>query len=74
MSVYTLDHIIQECLQEKMNVLNTGRGKTPGAKIEIYANSWVSLNAWIESRLARRKVILTKILIIILLYYFFWIL
>jgi len=56
-NVFTLDHIIQECLVEKSGNLSTARGKTPGAKMDIYANSWIALNAWIENRLCKSKVL-----------------
>eukprot|EP01039_Chlorochromonas_danica_P005530 gene5530-6089_t len=54
-SCYVLDHVIQECLHEKAKVLNTARGKNTEAKIDIYAQSWIAVNAWIESRLAKQK-------------------
>eukprot|EP01031_Cornospumella_fuschlensis_P024748 gene24749-29904_t len=52
---YTLDNIIQDCLIEKAKVLNTARGKSTEAKMNIYAQTWVALNAWIEYRLAKQK-------------------
>lgn len=55
-SFYTLDHVIQECLREKANVLNTARGKNMESKVEIYSCSWAALNTWIESRLKHHKV------------------
>jgi hypothetical protein len=55
-SGYILDHIIQECLQEKIRVMNTSRGKCNDAKVDIYANSWIALNAWLEARLSKHKV------------------
>lgn len=55
-SCYVLDHVIQECLHEKAKVLNTSRGKNTEAKVDIYAQSWIAVNAWIESRLAKQKV------------------
>jgi hypothetical protein len=56
MSAYNLEHIVKECYDEKMEVVTTARGKTTGAKLDIYANSWIALNAWIESRLSQQKV------------------
>jgi len=56
MSCYILDHVIQECLHEKAKVLNTSRGKTTEAKVDIYANAWVAFNAWVETRLCKQKV------------------
>ena len=53
---YTIEHVINDCLREKANVLNTARGKTTEAKVDIYASSWGSLNTWIETRLAQHKV------------------
>ena len=55
-SYYGLDHIIRECLDEKARVNTTARGKCPEAKVDIYDNAWQSLNAWIESKLAKQKV------------------
>lgn len=56
MSVYSLDHIIQECIGDRLTVHSTARGKSNDAKVEIYSSSWLTLNAWIESRLSRHKV------------------
>jgi hypothetical protein len=56
MSYYSFEHIVKECYDEKAAVLTTARGKTTGAKLDIYANSWIALNAWIESRLSQQKV------------------
>lgn len=53
MSCYTLDHIIRECMEEKGK--STARGKTQGAKNEIYHEAWRSLNMWIESRILKQK-------------------
>ena len=56
MSGYTIDNIINECLDEKINTKGTSRGKTIGAKIEIYQNSWAALNSWIETKIAKQMV------------------
>lgn len=56
MSVYTLDHVIQECINDRLTVNTTARGKSPAAKVEIYSSSWLTLNQWIESRLSKHKV------------------
>jgi hypothetical protein len=55
MAYYTIDHVIRECLEEKASVLTTARGKSPGAKIDIYTSAWMALNAWIENRLSQQK-------------------
>ena len=54
-SCYNLGHVLDEIFAEKARVLTISRGQTPGAKIEIYSESWSSLNSWIESRLCKRK-------------------
>lgn len=54
-SCYTLSHVLEEVLAEKARVRTISRGQTTGAKVEIYSESWGSLNAWIESRLCKRK-------------------
>ena len=53
---YGLQHIINECIDEKSKVITTARGKTTGAKNEIYTTSWDAFNTWIESRLSKQKV------------------
>lgn len=53
---YSLFHVINELLDEKSNKNSTARGKTMGAKSEIYQRSWNALNAWMETRLAKQKV------------------
>lgn len=55
MSVYSLDHVIQECINDRFTVNTTARGKSPAAKVEIYSSSWLTLNQWIESRLSKHK-------------------
>jgi len=50
MSVYKLEHVIQECVTNYKT-----KGMTPGAKNEIYNSTWVALNAWIETKLAKQK-------------------
>jgi hypothetical protein len=50
MSLYKLDHVIQECVANYKT-----KGMAPGAKNEIYSSTWVALNAWIESKLAKQK-------------------
>ena len=54
-SCYNLGHVLDEIFAEKARVLTISRGQTPGAKVEIYSESWSSLNSWIESRLCKRK-------------------
>jgi hypothetical protein len=56
MSVYTLDHVIRECIGDRLNVNTTSRGKSEAAKIEIYSGAWIALNTWIESRISKHKV------------------
>lgn len=56
MSCYTFSHIVNELLDEKVDKISTARGKTIGAKSEIYQGSWTALNAWIESKLSKQKV------------------
>jgi hypothetical protein len=53
---YGLEHIINECIEERLNFKTTARGKTSGAKNEIYDSSWAALNAWIETKLAKQMV------------------
>jgi hypothetical protein len=53
---YSLFHVFNELLDEKANKNTTARGKTMGAKSEIYQGSWSALNAWIETKLAKQKV------------------
>jgi hypothetical protein len=55
---YSLFHVFNELLDEKANKNTTARGKTMGAKSEIYQGSWSALNAWIETKLAKQKVCL----------------
>jgi hypothetical protein len=58
---YSLYHIFDELLDEKASVNSTARGKTMGAKSQIYQDSWTALNAWIETKLAKQKVISRQI-------------
>lgn len=53
---YGLFHVFNELLDEKANKNSTARGKTMGAKSEIYQGAWSALNAWIETKLAKQKV------------------
>jgi hypothetical protein len=53
---YSLFHVFNELLDEKANKNSTARGKTMGAKSEIYQGAWSALNAWIETKLAKQKV------------------
>jgi len=53
---YTLAHVIGECISEHAREATTSRGHTLEEKHEIYAESWSALNAWIESKLSKRKV------------------
>lgn len=55
-SAYGLFHVFNELLDEKANKNTTARGKTMGAKSEIYQGAWSALNAWIETKLAKQKV------------------
>lgn len=55
MGEYELHHIIDELMYEKANMPSTSRGHTTGARTEIYTESWMALNSWIESKLSRRK-------------------
>jgi hypothetical protein len=43
-------------MDEKAKINTTARGKTNGAKTEIYHNSWNALNTWIETKLSKQKV------------------
>lgn len=56
---YSLTHVIGELLDEKADKISTARGKTMGAKSDIYQGSWTALNAWIESKLSKQKVMMT---------------
>ena len=56
MTGYNLESVLNEILDERANMKGTARGKTTGAKVEIYDNSWTALNAWIESKLAKQMV------------------
>lgn len=58
---YGLFHVFNELLDEKASKNTTARGKTMGAKSEIYQGSWSALNAWIETKLAKQKVRLVKL-------------
>ena len=53
---YSIDHIINECISDKINVSHGSRGTTVGEKNEIYWETWHALNAWIESILVKKKV------------------
>jgi hypothetical protein len=53
---YSLFHVFNELLDEKTNANSTARGKTMGAKSEIYQGAWSALNAWLETKLAKQKV------------------
>lgn len=55
MSVYTIEHAISECINDKLNVTSGSRGSTIGAKNEIYWESWSAMNSWIESILSKKK-------------------
>lgn len=48
---YTLDHIIQECLSDRMG----SSRPQDSARGNLYEDTWKALNAWIESRLSKRK-------------------
>jgi len=48
---YTLEHIIQECLSDKIGSSRT----VDSARGNAYEDTWKALNAWIESRLSKRK-------------------
>lgn len=61
MSVYGIEHVIGECLEERLKVSSVSRGQTIGARQEIYWESWNALNLWIESRLAKKLVFYTVI-------------
>eukprot|EP01038_Epipyxis_sp_PR26KG_P011063 gene11063-14849_t len=54
MAAYSLNHVIQECLDEKGNS-GVSKGKTLVDRKNIYETSWDALNMWIETRLARQK-------------------
>ena len=60
---YTLFHVFNELLDDKATINSTARGKTMGAKSEIYQNSWSALNAWMETKLAKQKVLAATSLI-----------
>ena len=52
---YNLDNIISEVLSEKGRVVSVARGQTAENKETIYRESWGALNAWIETKLAKKK-------------------
>mmetsp|Transcript_13689 Transcript_13689/g.13753 ORF Transcript_13689/g.13753 Transcript_13689/m.13753 type:complete len:586 (-) Transcript_13689:190-1947(-) len=45
---YTLDHILEECMADKS-------GFRASSGPNFYEETWYAVNAWIESRLAKRK-------------------
>ena len=49
MSVYGIEHVIDECVNEK------SKGLAPGVKREQYEETWNALNTWLKSRLYNRK-------------------
>ena len=56
MSVYSLNDVIKECIREHAQVQSISRGLTMDNKESIYKGSMAAMNAWIESRLCKRKV------------------
>jgi hypothetical protein len=51
----TLDDILTEILREKASSISLARGHTTENKETIYKESWAALNAWIETKLSKRK-------------------
>jgi len=55
MNAYTLQHVIQELVEERSNSTTGGTKAIPTGKEEIYISAWQSANQWLESRLKQRK-------------------
>lgn len=54
MSVYTLEHIFKECIDERIRA-ETARGR-PTRSMAYYDSAWNTLNAWLVSRLRKKQV------------------
>jgi hypothetical protein len=57
MSVYNIQHIINEIIDERSKMTSTKSGSKvlqTDAKVEIYWETWAILIAWIESQLAKK--------------------
>ena len=52
---FTLDDILAEILKEKAGNISLARGHTRENKETVYRESWAALNAWIETKLSKRK-------------------
>jgi hypothetical protein len=52
---YSLGDVITECINEKSRAITVSRGQTLEAKETIYRESWEALNAWIETKIAKKK-------------------
>lgn len=55
MNSYSLNHVIQELVEERSNATTGGVKAVPLGREEIYQSAWLSVNQWIESRLKSRK-------------------
>ena len=55
MNSYSLQHIIQELVEERTHSTTGGAKAIPTGKEEIYLSAWQSVNQWLESRLRQRK-------------------
>ena len=49
MSIYSIEHVMDECVNEK------SKGLAPGVKREQYEETWNALNTWLKTRLYKRK-------------------
>lgn len=54
--MYTLEHVIRDCIQDKSGLSTTIKTTTPEARFEIYRESWEALNRWIEDKLSKQRV------------------
>ena len=55
MATYGLSDVIAECMRDHARVNTLARGQTEDNKAAIYRESWSAMNAWVESRLCKRK-------------------
>lgn len=53
--LFSLDDVISEVLADKARVNSVARGQTVENKETIYRESWGALNAWIETKIAKKK-------------------
>ena len=52
---FTFEDIIREVLSDKAHISTISRGQTAANKETIYRESWEALNAWIETKISKKK-------------------